>query len=247
MLKLQRSDIIVCTAIILLGVVAAVLGLIAETKRIKASQVISSNGHCIYPSNSALLLGVIAAFSLLLGQVIANVAGGCICCIRGANGPYPSSSSKTIAILSLILSWVTFLNAFVLLLAGASLQNRHQQDDQWFGGRCFVVKPGVFVTGALLSLATAGFGLVYFLAVSKVQRTARWNEQPPTIAMGQAYGPPFGPMFLPQNYQYQGQQPVHSQYPLGGMYPAYPPNNPYSAYPVQYQTPAGPAYDRPKQ
>ena len=57
---------------------------------------------CVYPRSPALGLGLTAAVTLMIAQVIVNVATGCICCRRG---PHQANSNWKLALVCFIVSW----------------------------------------------------------------------------------------------------------------------------------------------
>ncbi|KAJ7537162.1 hypothetical protein O6H91_12G100900 [Diphasiastrum complanatum] len=221
MMMMQGSALLICGSIALLGIISAALGFVAEATHIQADQVKNINGQCIYPKSPALVLGVIAAFAILLAQVLSNLTGGCICRNRGLNGTYMSNSSRSVGILCLVMSWITFFNAFVLLLAGASLQIQDQITHFWSNRDCLVVKPGVFAGGAILALATAILGIIYYLITCDIKK-ATYVAPQPGIAFGQTYGFQNGPP-LPQGYQHQPPYFQNPQYPQFTKALQYPP------------------------
>lgn len=157
----RNKGILVCVLVGFLGLLSAVLGYVAEAKRIKGSQVkFSSPSECVYPRSPALALGLTAAVCLMVAQVIINVATGCICCRRG---PQSSTSHWTLAIVCFVVSWFTFVIAFLLLLTGAALNDEHGEENIYFGSyNCYVVKRGVFAGAASLSLASVALGIIYY-------------------------------------------------------------------------------------
>ncbi|CAN0884581.1 hypothetical protein LINGRAHAP2_LOCUS14884, partial [Linum grandiflorum] len=91
------------SVVAVLGLLSASSGFAAEATRIKGSQVLfTTTTQCSYPRSPALGLGVTAALSLMLAQLILNVATGCICCRRT---PHPSNSNWTIASICFVVSW----------------------------------------------------------------------------------------------------------------------------------------------
>ncbi|KAJ6360415.1 hypothetical protein OIU77_004432 [Salix suchowensis] len=62
----------------------------------------TSATQCTYPRSPALGLGLIAAVTLTIAQVIINVATGCICCKRSQ---LSSNSNWTIAFVCFVVSW----------------------------------------------------------------------------------------------------------------------------------------------
>ncbi|KAL9426868.1 hypothetical protein AB3S75_033617 [Citrus x aurantiifolia] len=190
---MERKVLALCSTVGLLGLLSAATGFGAEATRIKGSQVqITSPTQCSYPRSPALGLGLTAALSLLIAQVTINVATGCVCCRRG---PHPSNSNWTIALVCFVVSWFTFVIAFLLLLTGAALNDQHGEESMYFGNYyCYVVKPGVFAGGAVLSLASVTLGILYYLTLHSAKNSGLWGNssvpQEGGIAMGQPQFPP---------------------------------------------------------
>lgn len=191
---MERRVIIVCCVVGFLGLLSAATGFAAEAKRIKGTQVqFPSPTECVYPRSPALVLGLAAAVSLMIAQIIINVATGCICCRKGS---HQSSSSWSVALVCFVVSWFTFVIAFLLLLTGAALNDQHGEENIYFGNYyCYVVKPGVFAGAAVLSLASVTLGIFYYLTLnSGKDRNETWGTSvPPSqggIVMGQPQFPP---------------------------------------------------------
>ncbi|KAH7571457.1 hypothetical protein ACOSQ2_014243 [Xanthoceras sorbifolium] len=193
---MERKVVLLCSVVGLLGLLSAATGFGAEATRIKGSEVtITSPTQCSYPRSPALGLGLTAAVSLMIAQVTINVATGCICCKRS---PHPSNHNWTIALVCFVVSWFTFVIAFLLLLTGAALNDQHGEENLYFGNYyCYVVKPGVFAGGAVLSLASVSLGILYYLTLNSVKNNSNnlWgNSSVPHegngIAMGQPQFPP---------------------------------------------------------
>lgn len=192
MMKIEKKTLIICIIVGFLGLVAAVLGFAAEGKRIKASQVNEIQpGICSYPRSPAYGLGITAAVSLLVAQIVINVASGCICC---RTNPYTSTSHWTLALFCFIISWFTFVIAFLLLLGGAALNDQHDVENEYFSYYyCYVVKHGVFAVASILCLASVTLGILYYLTISSGKVTSFGGPAAPNqsgIAMGQAQVPP---------------------------------------------------------
>ncbi|KAH6755000.1 transmembrane protein [Perilla frutescens var. hirtella] len=200
---MERRVIIVCCVVGFLGLLSAATGFAAEAKRIKGSQVqFPSSTECVYPRSPALVLGLTAAVALMIAQIIINVATGCICCRKGS---HQSSSSWSVALVCFVVSWFTFVIAFLLLLTGAALNDQHGEENLYFGNYyCYVVKPGVFAGAAVLSLASVTLGIFYYLTLTPGKdRNETWGASvPPShggVAMGQPQFPPQnaeGPVFV---------------------------------------------------
>ncbi|XXG78112.1 hypothetical protein AAC387_Pa08g2124 [Persea americana] len=185
---MEKKVIIICFLVGFLGLLTAALGFAAEAKRIKVSDVtLTPRDTCSYPRSPALALGSIAGLALVIAQIIISSAAGCICCKKH---PVPSRSNWTVALVCFIVSWITFVLAFLLLLTGAALNDEHAEEKMYFG-YCYVVKPGVFSGGAVLSLVTVSLGIIYYLIVSSTKHMDPWGaHQNQGIALAQPQFPP---------------------------------------------------------
>ncbi|KAL8551223.1 hypothetical protein ACS0TY_000346 [Phlomoides rotata] len=190
---MERRVVIVCCVVGFLGLLSAATGFAAEAKRIKSNQVkFPSPGECVYPRSPALVLGLTAAVFLMIAQLIINVATGCLCCYKG---PHRSNSKWTLALICFVVSWFTFIIAFLLLLTGAALNEQHGEESLYMGNYyCYVVKQGVFAAASVLSLACVALGIFYYLSLTlqKSGSDTLVMSVPPSqggIAMGQPQFP----------------------------------------------------------
>ncbi|TYH07833.1 hypothetical protein ES288_A08G266100v1 [Gossypium darwinii] len=162
---------ILCFVVALLGIISAGAGFAAEVTRVKASQVTLELGECVYPRSPALVLSLISAATLLMGQIIINFSTGCFCCKR--NNAQSHSSNWTKALCFYIVSWITFMTAIGLLLTGAALNDRRGEQVYKDGGiYCYVIKPGVFAIGAVLSALSSIFGVFYYQTLNSKAKDA---------------------------------------------------------------------------
>ncbi|KAK6936571.1 DESIGUAL/Modifying wall lignin-1/2 [Dillenia turbinata] len=191
---MERKVVVLCSIVGFLGLLTAALAFGAEATRIKSSQVrFTSDTVCAYPRSPALPLGLTAAVTLVIAQIIVNFGTGCICCKRS---PFPSNSNWMLALICYVFSWFTFVIAFLLLLTGAALNDQHGEENMYFGNYyCYVVKPGVFAGGALLSLASVTLGIFYYITLSSAKnQSSTWGSPAApnqvNIAMGQPLAPP---------------------------------------------------------
>ncbi|KAK9724088.1 hypothetical protein RND81_05G047300 [Saponaria officinalis] len=187
----RRRRLVISTVAALLGLASTALGFAAEGKRIKVSQVNEvSAGVCSYPRSPAYALGITSALSLLLAHLILNFASGCICC---RCNPYSSTARWTLSLLCFIVSWFTFVVAFLLLLGGAALNDEHGAENVYISYYyCYVVKPGVFALAAILSCASVALSILYFLTISSKKSPFEGPAVPNQsgVAMGQPQVPP---------------------------------------------------------
>ncbi|KAM0935715.1 putative modifying wall lignin-1/2 [Dioscorea sansibarensis] len=186
---MEKKVVWVSMAVGFLGILSAALGFAAEATRVKASEVKTSiPGECIYPKTPALVLGLSSAVALMIAQAMVSTIAGCLCCKKQR---YSSETNWSIALIAFIVSWVTFIIAFLLLLTGAALNDQRGQESMYFGSYCYVVKPGVFAGGAVLALASVTLGIVYYVALSNFKSTQTWGPQSNQgIAMARPEIPP---------------------------------------------------------
>lgn len=187
---MERKTLLVCCVVAFLGLLAAATSFAAEATRIKGSQVhFVTPNQCTYPRSPALSLGLTAALALMLSQIVINVATGCVCCRKSSQIP---DSNWKVALVCFVLSWFTFVIAFLLLLTGAALNDQRGEESVYFGYYyCYVVKPGVFAGGAILSIASVAFGIVYYISLTKGKNGGQYPyPNQGVIAMAQPQIPP---------------------------------------------------------
>ncbi|KAL6503981.1 hypothetical protein OROGR_025904 [Orobanche gracilis] len=145
-----------------------------ETKPMGDQVKFTSPDECAYPGSPALGLGLTAAVALMIAQIIINVATGCICCRKG---PHQSNSSWTLALICFVVSWFTFVVAFLLFLTGAALNDQRGEENFYLGYYyCYVVKPGVFAGASVLSIASVVLGIVYYLTLKTREKNGNHNQ-----------------------------------------------------------------------
>ncbi|KAI0494019.1 hypothetical protein KFK09_024150 [Dendrobium nobile] len=161
--RMETKVIVICGTVGFLGLVSAALGFSAEATRVKASDVvIRIPGQCRYPDSPTVFLGLASAIAVVIAQATISIIAGCICCKRNAN---TSDTNWTVALISFVASWITFIIAFLLLLTGVALNDLKSVDQNNFDDYCYIVKPGVFSGGAIFSLASVSLGILYYLAL----------------------------------------------------------------------------------
>ncbi|KAH7447341.1 hypothetical protein KP509_01G102000 [Ceratopteris richardii] len=155
-----------------LGLLSAVLSFIAEAKKLSEKDITTlASNECTHSKGPALGLGMFAAIAVLIAQIISNSMGGCICCDSRLNGPSVKRLSVAVAVSCLTLSWITFSIAFLLLVAGASINDKRDASDENLSTGCYVIKSGVFAGAAFASMTTAILGIVYNLQVFAIRQT----------------------------------------------------------------------------
>ncbi|VVB14887.1 unnamed protein product [Arabis nemorensis] len=188
---MERRKVVMCCVLSVLGLLSAATAFAAEATKVKRSQVkfttSDSLKQCSYSRSPAFDLGFTSALFLMMAQIIVSVASGCLCCRKG---PPPSRSNWIIAVICFVVSWFTFVIAFLVLLTGAALNDEHSEQTMYAGNYfCYVVKPGVFSIGSVLSLVTIALGIVYYLCLTSskhnVAATTTTAANQGGIAMGQ--------------------------------------------------------------
>ncbi|KAF5442404.1 hypothetical protein F2P56_035063 [Juglans regia] len=208
----------IVTVVGFLGIVSFAAGFAAEVTRVKASQVrITRFSGCVYPSSPAMALGLVAAVALLIAQIIINFSAGFRIKLFGSSLIIDWPVTKYLRIKAgqhelFTLSFkfdracrITFVAGFILLLAGAALNNEHDGESSYYSGynSCYVVKPGVFAGGAILSIVTVILGINYYLTLissnnsnimnnpsGNPSATYQGGQGETAIAMGQPQFPP---------------------------------------------------------
>ncbi|XP_026408943.1 uncharacterized protein LOC113304052 isoform X1 [Papaver somniferum] len=102
-MKISKA-LVVCLTVGFLGLLAFALGLTAEIKRIKVSDVTFTSYHeCTHPRSVAFALGLTASLSLIIAHVIIHVSAGSFCCCYRNTLPDPTSNRRK-------LSWFSCRN-----------------------------------------------------------------------------------------------------------------------------------------
>lgn len=187
---MEQLRFLICLVVGFLGLLAFVLGIVAEVKRVRVGDIaILDDGTCLYPTSPAEALGIVSALALLVAVVIVNAAAGCVCC---CGGTYRSSCKKAIAIICLVVSWLTFLSAFSTLMVGAIVSGQHKTsiDSQGYY-TCAYIKSGYFAGGAVLGLISVPLGIIYYILASEVKKSSVGGPtHNQNIAMAQPSGKP---------------------------------------------------------
>lgn len=80
------------------------------------------------------------------------------------------------SLITLYSSRITFVVAIILLPAAVALNYKNGRTESIYSEyACYVVKPGVFTGGALLSLASVVLGIAYYLTLISVKKSSRNN------------------------------------------------------------------------
>ncbi|CAL0311727.1 unnamed protein product [Lupinus luteus] len=136
------------------GLVSFTLCIASEIMRNKTKDLRWNGKLCYLPSSQAFGLGIAALVCLFLAQIIGN----CTlfknsCSRRKINAQY---KMPVIAKLLLLISWLSFGIAIILLITATSMNRKQPYGVGWLNGECYLVKGGTYAGSAILVLATVG-------------------------------------------------------------------------------------------
>ncbi|KAJ6928159.1 hypothetical protein NC651_011996 [Populus alba x Populus x berolinensis] len=136
-----------------LSLVSFVSCILAESKKAKKEDLKLSNKLCELPQSHAFGFGIAALIWLVIAQVIGNVM---ICTLFRHRENSNSSKAKKpkIATGLLVLSWISFGIAVILLRTATSMSRRQAYGKGWLDHECYVVRDGVFIGSGVLILVT---------------------------------------------------------------------------------------------
>ncbi|XP_021303177.1 uncharacterized protein LOC8077156 [Sorghum bicolor] len=203
--------VLVSGVVALLGVTSAVLGFIAEAKTAVPDETHVPGRECVYPGNPVRTLASCAIFLLVVALIIASAAGGCCGCCKPLGGASSSSTRRrrVVGVVASVLSWVAAVIAVVYFWAGAALNTPMTRRAKLTGPdeECYLLKGGVFVRAAVLSLVATSLGIMSCVLLRLPAATDTPPEQsdhavglPQWPAQGypaQGYGQASDPKFAP--------------------------------------------------
>nr|AFK37094.1 unknown [Lotus japonicus] len=137
---------------LLLGLGSLILCIVSEFKRNKKEDLRWNGKLCYLPSSQAFGLGIAALVSFFVAQVIVNsilFKNSCSGGKRNAQHKIP-----TVARLLLLISWVDFGVAVILLITATSMNRRQPYGLGWLNGECYLVEEGTYAGSAILILVT---------------------------------------------------------------------------------------------
>ncbi|PUZ65838.1 hypothetical protein GQ55_3G257800 [Panicum hallii var. hallii] len=179
---MDKTLIIVCSAVGSLGVLSAILGFSAEGTKLTPYTILVHDDDCIYPQNPALGLGICAAVFLLAAQVTSTAVGGCCGCCKSRS---PSETKRIVGVVCAVVSWIAAAIAWVLLIVGASWNANVVRVAAPY---CPYLKDGIFAGAGVLSLAATALGIASYV-MTRTQR-AEAAAPAPAPAKGEPKIPP---------------------------------------------------------
>ncbi|XP_038896171.1 protein MODIFYING WALL LIGNIN-1 [Benincasa hispida] len=126
----------------------------AEFNRTKKEDLKLNGRLCFLPESEAFKLGVGGLVCLIMAQIIGNAI---IC-----HSYWPKEHRKSCSVkrpmlsIALLISWVSFGIAVVMMSGATSMSRRQEYGKGWVEGECYVVKDGIFVGAAVLVLINGG-------------------------------------------------------------------------------------------
>ncbi|XP_027365740.1 uncharacterized protein LOC113872407 [Abrus precatorius] len=170
-------SVTILVLIISLHLIAFVFAVGAERRRSEAKVVpdeYDDRTFCVYTTDASTVYGLAAVALLLLSHAVLNAVTRCLCCGKGL----VSGCSATCAVISFVLSWISFLGAEACLLAGSARNAYHTKYRGVFGAHdlsCATLRKGVFAAGATLTLLSMLASVLYYWAHSKAD-TGFWEK-----------------------------------------------------------------------
>uniref|UniRef100_A0A0D9VJY2 Uncharacterized protein n=1 Tax=Leersia perrieri TaxID=77586 RepID=A0A0D9VJY2_9ORYZ len=148
----------ICGIVVLLCATAFSCSLAAEFRKVKEKDMKLDGSLCSLPKSSAFELGVAAIAFLSVAQLVGTTAAATTMCgaASKAHGKSPTTArGRAASIAILVLSWVSFALAVVLLATAASMNHGQRYGRGWIDGDCYVARNGVFGGAAALVVVTA--------------------------------------------------------------------------------------------
>ncbi|CAM0944891.1 unnamed protein product [Alopecurus aequalis] len=146
----------ICGIVLLLSATAFSCSLAAEFQKVKDKDMKLDGSLCSLPKSSAFELGVSAIAFLTVAQLVGTTAAATTMCTSSSKTNKSAATRGRVASVALlVLSWVCFALAVILLATAASMNNGQRYGRGWMDGDCYVAKNGVFGGAAALVVVTA--------------------------------------------------------------------------------------------
>ncbi|KAG6405941.1 hypothetical protein SASPL_133535 [Salvia splendens] len=153
----QYSFILFFSATTATALISSALCFTAEFKKSKKNDLRFNEKLCHLPQSSIFGLGIAALISLTLSQII----GSYFICRKLHSSHNKSTVKKRLSFscILMVFSWMSFAVAAVLIGGATSMSRSQPYGEGWLDGECYLVKDGVYIGSALLSLAALGLTL----------------------------------------------------------------------------------------
>ncbi|WOK93381.1 hypothetical protein Cni_G02078 [Canna indica] len=170
--------ILVAIVLAFIYLLAFVLSIGAEMRRSIGKVVpdeYDERTYCSYDTDASTAYGLSAFALLLLTQAVISVATRCLCCGRGLT----AGGSRTCAVASFFIFWISFLVAEACLLAGSARNAYHTKYVGYYLKKdlvsCATLRKGVFAAGAAFVLINMIASLLYYWNYTKAN-TGGWMK-----------------------------------------------------------------------
>jgi hypothetical protein len=134
---------------------------------------------CQYTPSTATGLAAGALLFLLIAQLFIMIVTRCLCC----GSAYTPGAARTFAVLAFIFSWLFFILAFAVLLAGASGNKIHTKGYISQSVTCHQVKKSLFAAGAALTFLTMLLSELYYVLIMKASSGGSYGGPSPSVGM----------------------------------------------------------------
>ncbi|KAL8214696.1 hypothetical protein R6Q57_004145 [Mikania cordata] len=165
---------VVCFLIILMDLIAGILGIQAEVAQNKVQSLTVWVVECRDPSYKAFKLGFAAVVLLAMAHAISNLLGGCHC-VRSVEELDHVSYNKRLAFVALVLSWITLVTGFSMLIAGVMANSSSRKS-------CGISHHRYLSIGGIACIIHAMFAVCYYVSATAVDREdKKLNPSEPTM------------------------------------------------------------------
>nr|XP_043609064.1 uncharacterized protein LOC122580982 [Erigeron canadensis] len=161
---------LVCFSIFLMDLIAGILGIEAEVAQNKVQSLTLWVVECRDPSYKAFKLGSAAAFLLAFAHAIANLFGGCHI-VRSKLELETVTYNKRLAFSSLVLSWITLVIGFSLLVAGVMENSSSRKSCGYSHHRYLSI-------GGVACFIHSMFAVCYYVSATAVNREEKKLNPP---------------------------------------------------------------------
>ncbi|MFS7934137.1 putative modifying wall lignin-1/2 [Helianthus anomalus] len=164
----------VCLLIIVMDFTAGILGIQGEVAQNKVQNLRVWIIECRDPSYEAFKLGFAALVLLTFAHAIANLFGGCHV-VWSKQEMDQASSNKQLAMASLILSWITLIIGFWMLIAGVLANSSSRKS-------CGVSNHRYLSIGGIACIIHGMFAVSYYIsATAVVKEEKKLNPHGPVM------------------------------------------------------------------
>ncbi|KAJ8774222.1 hypothetical protein K2173_009653 [Erythroxylum novogranatense] len=177
--KPRHGFLLLFTAAIFLSLAFFVLCIIAEAKKAKKEDVRLDGKLCYVPESDAFHFGIAALVCLIAAQIVGNLLT-CGKFLPGDSRNGCKAKRTTMAIALLVLSWISFALALILLSSATSMSKRQSYGREWLDHKCYLVRNGVYSGSGILGLAATATTLgstIFTIKKTRVERDRKIHAQ----------------------------------------------------------------------